>query len=224
MTTKIRILISTAVLVVASWLAYTLLPSEPQTPASVPPSTTRAKVSTIAAQDTQSSDTQKSPSTKAQEGSQLPKEALEKLEEYQSLFHTRDEMRDLIQHADELDDQTRRERFDKLMAEVHVLEQEKKVTSAEALLLQLAALKFSPDPEQAKEQGQALIEQYKQLSEARMQEYRDHPDPRFVSYKKQEAEIVKEVMKMSHYPDGLSRDKYLAQRLQALRSEIYKVE
>lgn len=43
-------------------------------------------------------------------------------------------------------------------------------------------------------------------------------------YKEREAEILAEVLAMDSYPDGLSQSAYLAQRLQALREELYAIE
>ncbi|WP_020406142.1 hypothetical protein [Hahella ganghwensis] len=223
MNQKSRLLAVTLFVTISGWIIYSIYPADPS-PSTVAPSTTSTEPSAIAKKASQPSTDKQPVYTQPHSDPELSKNALLKLREYQSLFETREDIRDLIEKADELDDQTRQERFEQLIAEMKALEQENKVTSAESLLLQLAALKFSPYPEQAKEQGKILIDQYKQLSEARLKEFQENPDPRFVSYKEQEAEIVKEVMKMSHYPDGLSREKYLAQRLQDLRSEVYKVD
>ncbi|WP_256618862.1 hypothetical protein [Parvularcula maris] len=48
----------------------------------------------------------------------------------------------------------------------------------------------------------------------------DH-GPDYARYKEREAEVLREVLAMDSYPEGLDRDGYLAKRLAKVRAEVY---
>ncbi|MBU6955722.1 hypothetical protein [Hahella sp. HN01] len=154
----------------------------------------------------------------------LEDQALERYAEYQSYFDYGRDYRELLQHAEQMDSATRREKFSHAEQNIDRLEKEHKLSAAEGLIMKLALLKITPNDPEAKAKGIELIQQYKQAGEARMQEFKDNPDPRFAEYKKREAEIVKEVLAMTHYPNGLSRDDYLAQRLNEELKQAYALD
>ncbi|TQV87203.1 hypothetical protein [Aliikangiella coralliicola] len=143
-------------------------------------------------------------------------------QDYQSLFHTRDRFRQFFEDAEQLDDVTKQNQFAELNQEVELLEKQKKISNAESLMMKLALLKHAPDSAQAKEIGQVLIDEYKAIAAERERKFRDNPSPQFKTYKQKEKEIVKEVMEMDVYPDGLTREQYLAQRLAELRKQVYR--
>ncbi|MCW8876149.1 MAG: hypothetical protein OQJ89_02915 [Kangiellaceae bacterium] len=140
---------------------------------------------------------------------------------YQALFNTRSEFRSFFSNAEFMDDKTKIETIGKLELELEKLNRQEKVSHAESLMLQLALLKFDPDRESAKAKGKTLIEQYEKMAEARNQEFINNPTPEFKSYKDKEKQVVTEVLSMEAYPDGLTRDEYLAKRLAEVRSEVY---
>jgi len=141
-------------------------------------------------------------------------------EEYQRLFQLSDAIREYLDSRDSLTDTEQAYREVELERQLNRLEADKKVTASEALALRLALIE--PDDEQAKAKGLALIEQYDRERQERLAAIRANPDPEFRSYKAREAEIVKEVLAMDHYPDGLSREEYLARRLAEARQDAYQ--
>ena len=66
-----------------------------------------------------------------------------------------------------------------------------------------------------------MLAEEKAVSEQQWQHYLANRTPEHKSYKEREAEIVREVMQMDSYPDGLTRSEYLRQRLDEVRREIY---
>ncbi len=140
---------------------------------------------------------------------------------YQSLFNVRQEFRDFFESAHELDDNTKKEKIEKLEEKLVLLETEKKASRVEALLLHLALLKFDPDSENAKRRGKALVAEYQRLADARNKAFIENPEPKFVNYKQKEKQVLSEVLAMETYPDGLTRDQYLARRLAEVRTQVY---
>ena len=140
---------------------------------------------------------------------------------YQGLFDTRTEFRSFFSNAEFMDDQTKVETIEQLEVELKKLKQQEKVSHAESLMLQLALLKFNPDRESAKARGKTLIEEYQKMAEARNQAFVNNPAPEFKSYKDKEKQVVAEILSMEAYPNGLTRDEYLAKRLAEVRSEAY---
>jgi hypothetical protein len=118
----------------------------------------------------------------------------------------------------------RRERAVALAREVAEQESTGKIVAAESLQLRLALLKHSAanEPEYRAEAERLTRETSARAAEReRAGLARIQADPRFVDYKQREAAIVREVMSMSDFPGGLSRDEYLRQRLDAARGEAY---
>lgn len=140
---------------------------------------------------------------------------------YQALFDTRTEFRSFFSNAEFMDDKTKSETIEQLEKELKKLEREEKVSHAESLMLELALLKFDPDRESAKAKGKTLIEEYQKMAEARNQEFINNPAPEFKSYKDKEKQVVAEILSMEAFPNGLTRDEYLAKRLAEVRSEAY---
>ncbi len=141
---------------------------------------------------------------------------------YQSLFKSRERFREFFENVDQLDDVTKQQELAELNEEVDSLNQQQRISDAESLMMKLALLKLYPDSEQAKQISLALVQKYRAISDARLQFYIDNPDPQFKDYKQRESEVVREVMDMSVYPDGLTRDQYLAKRLAEIRKQVYK--
>lgn len=126
--------------------------------------------------------------------------------------------RRFFSEADQLDEQKRQAEMRQLLDGTNRYEAEGKLVPMEALVLKLAMLRYSSSgDDDYKNKAKVLIDQYKAQSDLREQAWLANPDPQFVEYKRQEQDIVREVMAMTVIPDGLSRDEYLRQRLEQAR-------
>lgn len=112
---------------------------------------------------------------------------------------------------------------DEAWALIERIERESRVLAFEALTLKLAWLDRNSDNKDDYDQRSAeILAQYRQRSERQLQQYDPYEEvPGFARYKELEAEIVREVQQMESFPEGLSRQAYLRQRLQAARQEAY---
>jgi hypothetical protein len=146
---------------------------------------------------------------------------IEAYTEYQALFNVQQELKQLISQAPQLDDTTQAARILALQKELAKLKQAGKVSQPEALFLQLALLKITPDSEHAKAQAKKLIANYQQVANERHQAFVNNPSSDQIEYKQQERLIVQEVLAMNSFPNGLSRDEYLAKRLNNARLKAY---
>lgn len=108
-----------------------------------------------------------------------------------------------------------------LLAELARYEQSGRVSANEAALLRLALAK-TQGPAAYRAEAEAMQQGIKAASAQQQAERLTHPDARFLAYKRQESAIVRQVMAMHAYPDGLDRDRYLRQRLQAAREAAYE--
>lgn len=140
-------------------------------------------------------------------------------DEYRRLFQLSDAIREFMDTRDALTESERSIRQVELQRQLNRLEDENKVTMTEALALRLALV--DDDDDQAKAESLVLIERYERERQARLAAYRNNPDPEFRSYKTLEAEIIREIMAMDRFPNGLTRDEYLAQRLAEARQNAY---
>jgi len=137
---------------------------------------------------------------------------------YQAYTDFQQHSRRFFDNADRLDEQERQAQLRQLLAGTNQYEQAGKLVPIEALTLKLAMLRYtSASDEDYKSKAKSLIDQYQHVSDAREQAWLANPEPQFVEYKRQENDIVKEVMAMTVIPDGLSRDEYLRQRLERAR-------
>ncbi|WP_145924336.1 hypothetical protein [Microbulbifer aggregans] len=112
---------------------------------------------------------------------------------------------------------------DEAWALIERIEHEGRVLAFEALTLKLAWLDRNSDNKDDYDQRSAeILAQYRQRSERQLQQYDPYEEvPGFARYKELEAEIVREVQQMESFPEGVSRQAYLRQRLQAARQEAY---
>ncbi|WP_196140297.1 hypothetical protein [Aliikangiella sp. G2MR2-5] len=148
-------------------------------------------------------------------------ERLAKYKEYQSIFETRSKLRTLVNEAEGMDDATREAKLEEVEKELNYLKKQDKISYSEMLMLKLALLKLNPDQDKAKMIGEELVAEYKKVADERNQAFINNPNPQFKDYKSMEKSIVSEVMKMETFPDGLSREEYLARRLAEARKKAY---
>lgn len=137
---------------------------------------------------------------------------------YQAFSDFQQHSRGFFDNAENLTEQEKQAQLRQLLDGTNKYEQEGKLVPMEALLLKLAMLRYTTrGDDDYKAKAKSLIDQYKAQSDLREQAWLANPDPNFIDYKRQEADIVKEVMAMTVIPDGLSRDEYLRQRLEQAR-------
>lgn len=127
------------------------------------------------------------------------------------------EMQSILSQGENVDPET----VQKLQSDLDELVAEDMVTPFEELMIRLALIKNSVDESTFETLSEQMMADY----EARvdMEKSTVQPDSRHLTYKEQERKVVQEVLSMSHYPDGLSRDDYLRKRLDEVRSEIYSM-
>ena len=125
-----------------------------------------------------------------------------------------EDVRDFFQQADSLTATERQNQMADIQDRLEHYERDGKVSGPEGLMVRIAMIKLNTqDPEAQKEAVSALVSQYQAESKARHQAWLNQPKPEFEAYKKQEKQIVAEVMAMETIPNGLDRNEYLRQRL-----------
>ncbi len=154
----------------------------------------------------------------------IPEVALKEYDAYQQLFGLRESVQQFFDEADSLDEETKKQKQQALEEELNQLAEQKRLSQSEKLMLQLAFIKLNPDTESAKKQAEVLISEYQKIAEARHQAFVNNPSENFKNYKLKEKTIVAEIMQMETFPDGLTRDQYLAKRLAEARADAYQVK
>ncbi len=140
--------------------------------------------------------------------------------EFAKRLDFQDEVRGFFSDAAALPPDETRRKATAIGNRLNEYENTRQVSAPEALVLRLAMVQLlEPDEASAKTAAAALIEEYRSASEARLADWKSRPKPEFESYKDREQAIVAEVMAMERFPDGLTRDQYLRQRLQEARIE-----
>ncbi len=130
--------------------------------------------------------------------------------------------RHFFDHEKSLSDKQRQQRAQQIDEQTGQFQQQGFLSASEALMLKLAILKLTLDDNAFEQQGKALIDRYKHDYNVAYEQWLNTPDPQFEAYKVQEAEIVKRVMAMTSFPDGLSRDEYLRRELERARIAAYQ--
>ncbi|WKD49350.1 hypothetical protein [Microbulbifer spongiae] len=106
---------------------------------------------------------------------------------------------------------------------IESIESDGRVMAYEALALKLAWLERNSASAQAFEQAASdLVARYQRRSQQNTAAYDPYEAvPGFAEYKQVEAQIVEEVQGMTHFPEGMSKQEYLRQRLQEAREKAY---
>ena len=130
--------------------------------------------------------------------------------------------RSFVSGAAELSPAQRESQAQALREQIETYEQRNELAMSESLLLQLGLIQLTTGDEQAqKDQAAALVARYKAIS-AEREAKAAAPSAEFRRYKTDEKRIVEEILSMDSFPDGLSRDEYLRQRLQQAREQHYQ--
>lgn len=131
--------------------------------------------------------------------------------------------RAFLHDAPRLDDATRLARARALSVDIDRREQSRELSGDEALMMRVGLIQVAiKDPRERVVQIKEVIDRHTRQTAARKQALlaQQQRDAQLREYKAQEARIVTEVLAMQSYPDGLSRDDYLRQRLRAARDTI----
>jgi hypothetical protein len=132
--------------------------------------------------------------------------------------------RAFLRDAANMSPEIRMQRAQALAREVEALERGGELQADEAVLIRIGLIQAAViDAAERARQAQAVVDHYKAQSEQRKvaAAAQVQRDARLRLYKAREAEIVAEVLAMSSYPGGLSRDDYLRLRLREAHSAIY---
>lgn len=129
------------------------------------------------------------------------------------------------QHARSMDENQRRQTAAQLDDEVKQRAARMEISGGESALAQVALLRIAyfDDPAEEARQEQALKDSLKAQTAQQEQAYQQQlaNDPRYQAYKASEAQIAAQVMAMPAIPNGLTRDEFLRQQLQAAREQAY---
>jgi hypothetical protein len=132
--------------------------------------------------------------------------------------------REFLRDAANMSPEIRLERARSLAREVEVRERAGELTGEEAVLIRIGLIQAAVvDDTERVRQAQAVVDHYREQSAQRQAAAaaRSQQDARQREYKAREAEIVAEVLAMSSYPGGLSREDYLRLRLREAHRAIY---
>jgi hypothetical protein len=132
--------------------------------------------------------------------------------------------REFLRDAPNMSPEIRMQRAQALARDVESLERAGELLGDEAVLIRIGLIQAAvTDDAERVRQAQAVVDHYKTQSDQRQAAAvaQVQRDARLRQYKAREAEIVAEVLAMSSYPGGLSRDDYLRLRLREARSAIY---
>lgn len=132
--------------------------------------------------------------------------------------------REFLRNAPNMSPEIRMQHAQALAREVELRERAGELSGDEAVLIRIGLIQAAVvDDNERVRQAQAVVDRYqKQVKEneariaAKLQR-----EVRQRQYKAREAEIVAEVLAMSTFPGGLSRDEYLRLRLREAHSAIY---
>lgn len=143
---------------------------------------------------------------------------------YQSRLAFERHARSFLRDAPGMDDRTRIQRAQALSREIDRREQARELSADEAVMLRIGLIHAAvKDDRERVRQAQEVVDRYRKQTAERQAAFlaQQRRDAQFQEYKATEARIVSEVLAMPSYPNGMSRDDYLRQRLQEAREAIY---
>lgn len=132
--------------------------------------------------------------------------------------------REFLRNAPNMSPEIRMRHAQALARELEVRERAGEIGGDEAVMIRIGLIQVAvTDDDERVRQAQAVVDRYQAQTtqrEARIAARLQH-ETRQRQYKAREAEIVAEVLAMSSYPGGLSRDDYLRLRLREAHQAIY---
>lgn len=151
-------------------------------------------------------------------------EATPEARAYRSRLAFEQEARAFLRDAPKLDANARFERARAISREIDRREQARELSAGDAVVLRIGLIQAAvEDHSERIRQSQAVVDLYRKQTAAREAAFQEKQlrDAQFQKYKAREAQIVSEVLAMTSYPGGMSRDDYLRVRLQEARQAIY---
>jgi hypothetical protein len=152
---------------------------------------------------------------------QLAQEVLD-----QSIIKTiqsfRADLQAFVREAELLPAQDHEPRARELLAEVDVFSTAGYVTGPEALALRLSLLRYALPADDYLAAADTLVSDARQRAEHAEREWATRHDPKLERYRAEERRIVDESATMDEFPDGMTRQAYLREKLLELRSEIFR--
>ncbi len=133
----------------------------------------------------------------------------------------RDDLQSFIREAELLPAQDHEPKARELLAEVDLFSATGYLTGPEALALQLSLLKYALPADEYRATADKLVSDARQRAEEAEREWAARSDPKLEHYRSEERRIVEEAATMDEYPEGMTQQAYLRQRLMELRSEIF---
>jgi hypothetical protein len=143
-----------------------------------------------------------------------------KVIEYLKQLDQDESFRESLENIESIDAQQAEE----LIVKIKSKESELEITAAESSSLQLAIMKKVLSDDEYNDFAKKLIEQKSKEADAYQQKHLQSlaNDSKYQDYKAREKKVVEEVLSMDTFPDGLSQDEYLRQRLDEITQEIYQ--
>ena len=151
-------------------------------------------------------------------------EATPEARAYRSRLAFEQEARAFLRDAPKLDADARLERARAISREIDRREQARELSAGDAVVLRIGLIQAAVEDDSERiRQSQAVVDLYRKQTAAREAAFQRQQlrDAQFQKYKAREAQIVSEVLAMTSYPGGMSRDDYLRVRLQEARQTIY---
>lgn len=142
---------------------------------------------------------------------------------YRSRIAFEQDARAFLRDAAKLDAPTRLARARALSREIDRREQARELSAGEAMMMHIGLIHAAvEDSKERLRQSQAVTNRYRERSTLQQASFaaQQQRDAQFQQYKAREAQIVSEVLAMTDYPNGMSRDDYLRLRLQEAREAI----
>jgi hypothetical protein len=142
---------------------------------------------------------------------------------YQSRIAFEKDARDFIRDAAKLDANARLARARALSREIDRREQARELSANEAMMMHIGLIHAAVENNGDRlRQSQEVMARYRERSALQQAAFaaQQQRDAQFQQYKLREAQIVSEVLAMTDYPNGMSRDDYLRLRLQEARETI----
>lgn len=131
------------------------------------------------------------------------------------------DLRAFIGEAELLPAQDHEPKARELLAQVDELAATGYVTGPEALALRLSLLKYALPPDDFRVAANSLVNDARERAERAEQEWATRDDPQLEQYHAEERRIVEQSASMTEFPDGMTRQAYLREKLRLLRSEIF---
>ncbi|MEQ1512993.1 MAG: hypothetical protein ABL934_09970 [Lysobacteraceae bacterium] len=164
------------------------------------------------------------PAPVAADPKQAALEATPEARAYRSRLAFEQQTRAFLRDAPKLDANARFERARAISRDIDLREQARELSAGEAVMLRIGLIQAAVEDESERlRQSQAIVDHYRNQAAARQVAFQEQQlrDAQFQKYKARETQIVSEVLAMTSYPGGMSRDDYLRVRLQEAREVIY---